>query len=456
MSIFGGTKKVVTRMAPSPTGHLHIGTARTALFNYLFAKHAKGTFIMRSEDTDRERSRPEYETEILEGLARLGLSWDAFYRQSERSALYRKYLEEAIAQGRAYVSKEESKTRPGEYVEVVRLKNPNVQITFVDEIRGEISFDTTELGDFVIARSLNDALYHFTVVVDDHEMGVTHVIRGEDHISNTPRQILIQEAIGAARPIYAHLPLILAPDRSKLSKRHGAVMLEEYERQGFLIPAIVNYLALLGWNPGTDQELYTMEELIRAFDLSGIQKSGAVFNIEKLQWFNREYLRSYTDDVFAAYVTSVTAPRFASLPQYSDARFARLLPTLRERTATREQLAAEISQGDFDFMFEAPHPEASLLKWKNDMDVRQTLSRLQKVAELMARVPEEATPEEVKSYIWDYATEAGKGEVLWPLRVALTGRERSPDPFLVTHVIGSAEAYNRIKNACDTILKAST
>ena len=201
---------VITRMAPSPTGHLHIGTARTALFNYLFARHYNGTFIMRTEDTDKERSKKEYEDEILEGLKWLGLQWDAFYRQSERADIYKKYLQTIVSNGHAYVSREESRMKPGEFIEVVRLKNPNTAITFTDEIRGEITFDTTELGDFVIARSMDDALYHFTVVVDDHEMGVTHVIRGEDHISNTPRQILIQEAIGASRPIYAHLPLILA------------------------------------------------------------------------------------------------------------------------------------------------------------------------------------------------------------------------------------------------------
>jgi len=293
------------------------------------------------------------------------------------------------------------------------------------------------------------------VVVDDHEMGVTHVIRGEDHISNTPRQILIQEAIGAERPVYAHLPLILAPDRSKLSKRHGAVMLEEYERQGFTQPALLNYLALLGWNPGTDQELYTLDDLVRVFDLSGIQKSGAIFNIEKLQWFNREYLKTYSDEAFAAYIAPVVHPHFQSLSQYSEDRFMKLLPALRERTATRSQIAEEIERGEYDFAFDTPHPTAEMLKWKNDADVRQTLTRLQKVAELMARIPEEASPEEVKSSIWEYATEAGKGEVLWPFRVALTGRERSPDPFLVTHIIGSGEAYKRVKTACDIILKTS-
>jgi len=442
-------------MAPSPTGHLHIGTARTALFNYLYAKKHNGTFIMRIEDTDKERSKKEYEDEILEGLAWLGMSWDALYRQSERTAIYRGYLERAIHKGRAYVSKEESKMRPGEFVEVVRLKNPNTTITFEDEVRGEITFDTTELGDFVIARSIDDALYHFTVVVDDHEMGVTHVIRGEDHISNTPRQILIQEAIGAERPIYAHLPLILAPDRSKLSKRHGAVMLSEYERQGFIKESLINYLALLGWNPGTDQERYTLEELAHAFDISGIQKSGAIFNIDKLKWFNKEYLSTYSVEEFGAYIEPILPEALFALPQFSPERLRKIIPLIKERSSTRDEVLADCVAGEYDFAFNPPLHDPSLIKWKNDASARESLSRLQKLAELIAQMPEELSAEEAKSYIWDYAVEAGKGEVLWPLRVALTGRERSPDPFTVIHILGSAESYKRVITACDTILRAS-
>ncbi len=450
MSNFG--RKVVTRMAPSPTGHLHIGTARTALFNYLYARKYEGTFILRTEDTDKERSTKEFEEEILAGLSWLGLSWDAFYRQSERTPIYRGYLEKAIAEGTAYLSKEESKLRPGEMVEVVRLKNPNTTITFIDEIRGEITFDTTELGDFVIARSLDDALYHFTVVVDDHEMEVTHVIRGEDHISNTPRQILIQEAIGAERPLYAHLPLILAQDRSKLSKRHGAVMLSEYAQRGFIQPAFVNYLALLGWNPGTDQELYSLSELVHAFDLTGIQKGGAVFDVEKFKWFNKEHLKTYSNEQFMEYITDACVG-LQSLPQYSPARLRKLIPTIQERSAIREDVATDIQNGEYDFAFKAPTPDPLMHKWKNDTSPKQTLPRLQKIAERVAQIPEESTPEAIKEYIWDYALEVGKGEVLWPLRVALTGRERSPDPFTVIHILGSAEAYKRINTACDTIIR---
>jgi len=448
-------KKIITRMAPSPTGHLHIGTARTTLFNYLYAKRYGGTFIMRIEDTDKERSTKESENEILEGLAWLGITWDAFYRQSERTDIYKGYLESAIKKGSVYLSKEESKKNPGEMVEVVRLKNPNKSITFTDEIRGEITFDTTELGDFVIARSLTDPLYHFTVVVDDHEMEVTHVIRGEDHISNTPRQILIQEAIGAERPYYAHLPLILAPDRSKLSKRHGAVMLSDYEEKGFIPAAINNYLALLGWNSGTDTEVYTLEQLASVFDLSGIQKGGAIFDVEKLKWFNKEHLKSFDVQTFFDYVSPRITSALGSLPQYSTDRLIRLIPTLKERICIAEEVRMEAEKGEYDFAFSAPIPDPSMIKWKNDATPRESLPRLQKLAEIVATMSEEISPEDVKSKIWNYAEEVGKGEVLWPLRVALTGKDRSPDPFTVIHIIGSAEAYKRIRTACDTILRAT-
>lgn len=439
--------KVVTRIPPSPTGHLHIGTARTALYNYLFAKRHGGTFIIRSEDTDKARSTKEFEEEILEGLAWLGIKSDAytgtqFYRQSEHGPLYRDYLERIIALGKAYVSKEESKNEPGKEVEVVRLKNPNVTITFKDEIRGDITFDTTELGDFVIARSLDDALYHFTVVVDDSEMGVTHVIRGEDHISNTPRQILIQEAIGALRPVYAHLPLILAPDRSKMSKRHGAVALNEYREQGFLKEAIINYLALLGWNPGTDQELFSMDELIETFDLTKIQKSGAIFDLEKLKWFNREYLKKASDDVIEERL--MRALGMSPLP---DRVRKNLIALARERSAILGDIDTDVQAGEYAFAFEAPDPNPEMIRWKKDADAKAALPRFMKVAEILENTPDSDDPEAIKAALMPYAEEAGKGEVLWPLRVALSGKERSPDPFTLIATIGIPETLARIKSA---------
>ncbi len=277
-------------MAPSPTGKLHIGTARTALFNYLYAKQNGGKFILRIDDTDKERSTKEFEQNILDDLTWLGFSWDEFYRQSERTDIYLDHLKKMIDSGHAYVSKEEVKEE-GDRAEVIRLKNPNKKIAFDDLIRGQVEFDTTELGDIVIAKSLEEPLYHLTSVIDDALMGITHVIRGEDHISNTPRQILIQEAIGASRPIYAHLPLILASDRSKLSKRkHGeSVALSYYREQGILPQSIINYLALLGWNPGTDQEVFTLDELIKTFDMKRVHKGGAIFDEKKLAWVNRKH-----------------------------------------------------------------------------------------------------------------------------------------------------------------------
>jgi glutamyl-tRNA synthetase len=443
---------IVTRMAPSPTGNLHVGTARIAIFNYLYAKRYGGKFILRIEDTDAERSKREYEDNILDGLSWLGISWDGFYRQTERAAIYRGYLERMIEKGTAYVSEEESKKEAGKTVHVVRLRNSNETITFEDEVRGEITFDTTELGDFVIARSLDDALYHFTVVVDDHEMGVTHVIRGDDHISNTPRQILIQKAIGATRPVYAHLPLLLGTDRSKLSKRHGATQLTSYRDQGYLKDALVNCLSLLGWNPGTDEEIFTLNELEQIIDLGGLQKSGAIFDIEKLKWFNKEHLRRIDGQTFSDMVMERLPERVRTLPQFSTERAMRLVPVIRERVSVSYEITEWGEGGEYDFAFAQPKHDPTLIKWKNDDTPRATLPRLQKLAEILSTIPEDATADEIKARIWDYAVETGKGEVLWPLRVALTGKERSPDPFTVISIIGSAESYQRVRTACDTIL----
>ncbi|MDO8569671.1 MAG: glutamate--tRNA ligase family protein [bacterium] len=275
------SEKVVVRMAPSPTGNFHVGSARTALFNFLFARKNNGKFILRIEDTDRERNKKEFEDDIFESLEWLGLKYDEFYRQSERGGVYKNYIEKMLNQGLAYESDDK----------VIRFRNPNKKVKFNDLVRGEIEFDTTELKDFVIAKSVDEPLYHLAVVIDDFESNITHVIRGEDHISNTPRQILIQEAISAPRPLYAHLPLILAQDRSKLSKRkHGeSVSLDYYRSKGYSPEAIINYLALLGWNPGTEQEIFTLRELINVFDFSRVHKGGAIFDEKKLAWVNRKH-----------------------------------------------------------------------------------------------------------------------------------------------------------------------
>src|ERR1035437_1175772 len=289
--------KVVTRFAPSPTGFLHIGSVRTALFSYLYARQNNGKFVLRIEDTDKARSTPEFEKDIMEGLEWLGLKHDEFFRQSERADIHKKYLQTLIDKGIAYISKEKVE-KEGDREEVIRFKNPNKKVAFDDLIRGKVEFDTTELGDFVIAKSLNEPVFHFAVVADDFDAGITHVIRGEDHISNTPRQILIQEAIGAPRPIYAHLPLILAEDRSKLSKRkHGeTVSLKFYRDQGYLKEALNNFVGMLGWNPAYDEELLSLDDFVQKFTIEKVQKGGAIFNVEKLKWLNREYIKKMPAD----------------------------------------------------------------------------------------------------------------------------------------------------------------
>ena len=283
-------QKIITRFAPSPTGFLHLGAYRTAIFAYLHAKKHGGKFIVRIEDTDKERSKKEYEENIMESLHWMNLEHDEFYRQSENVETHKKYLEKMIENGNAYVSKEEAKDGSGVIKEIVRFKNPNIDVTFNDLIKGEVTMNTKDLGDFVLAKNLNEPLFHLAVVVDDFEEGVTHVIRGEDHVSNTPRQILIQRAIDAPTPIYAHLPLVLGPDKLKLSKRRGALPITEYQKQGFLPEAILNGIAFVGWNPGTEKEIFTHDELVEAFDLERVQKSPAVFNETKLEWFNKEHM----------------------------------------------------------------------------------------------------------------------------------------------------------------------
>src|SRR3989344_309501 len=271
------SKKVITRFAPSPTGLLHAGNYRTALFAYIFALKNKGEFLLRIEDTDKVRSKKEYEDNIIESLKWLQIKYNKFFRQSERTEIYKNYIKKLIDSGHAYISKETPKEKEGRK-EVIRFKNPNKKISWDDLIRGKIEFNTTELNDFVIAKSIDEPVFHLVVVIDDYEMGITHIIRGEDHISNTPRQMLIYEALGLPIPLYAHIPLLLAPDRTKLSKRKGALPITTYRDRGYLPEALINYMVLLGWNPGTEQEIMTFDEMMDQFALEKVQKSGAIFN----------------------------------------------------------------------------------------------------------------------------------------------------------------------------------
>ena len=316
------------RFAPSPTGYLHVGGARTALFNWLYARRHGGTFILRIEDTDVERSQPEMVTGILDGLRWLGIDWDegpevggphAPYFQSQRLERYRAAARELLASGQAF-----------EDGGAIRFKVPPGKTSFIDSVHGPIEFDNEHIEPFVILRSDTHPTYHLSVVVDDIDMDVTHVVRGDDHISNTPKQVLLYQAFGKTAPAFAHVPLIMGADKQRLSKRHGATSVMEYEKQGYLPEAMFNFLALLGWGTGSNDELFTKEELIQRFNLEGISGGNAVFNTEKLDWFNHQHLLRLSDaeliarlklDGDAVWLSKVLAllrPRCKKLTEFPD------------------------------------------------------------------------------------------------------------------------------------------
>ncbi len=435
---------MITRFAPSPTGYLHIGGVRTALFNYLFTRKNKGTYLLRIDDTDKERSKNEFEQDIIAGFKLLGLNWDnkEIIRESERSSIYKKYLEKLLSEDKAYISKETPK-EPGDREEVIRFRNPNSRVVIDDLIRGKVSVDTTDLGDFVIAKSVEEPIYHFASVVDDFEMKITHVIRAEEHLANTPRQILIQEAIGAPRPVYAHIPLILAPDRTKLSKRHGATSLTDYLKMGYHKDALINFLAFLGWNPGGEREIYSLDELVELFDITKVQKGGAIFNIEKLNWFNKEYISKLSDEEFDNSAKSFLPSWFANDPRYERAR-----NIIREKISVFGEIPNIFENGDLAFLKETIDYNSDLLLWKKSPSREESKKHLSYIAKALSTVDQkDFSMEKIKGLIWDYADKAGKGNVLWPFRVAVTGQEKSPDPFVSAYILGKQTSLQRLEKA---------
>ena len=442
-------KKIVTRFAPSPTGLFHVGSARVALFNYLFTKQNNGEFLLRIEDTDEVRSKPEWTEMIYDSLKWLGIEYTKSFIQSERTEVYKKYLEKLISENKAYISKEEIKEE-GQRAEVIRFRNPNKKVKFIDLIRGEIEFDTTELGDFIIAKSLTEPIFHLTNVIDDFESGVTHAIRGEDHISNTPRHVLIFEAIGGKAPIYGHLPLILSETREKLSKRkHGElVSVAYYQKEGYLPEAFINFIAFLGWNLGGDQEILSVAELIEKFDLTKVQKSGAIFNKEKLLWFNKEYIKRLPQDKLRKEISEKLSKKYT----YTDELLNKIIPIITERINTFGELEKYLSEGEFDYFFITPEPVKEMLIWKKDTDFAIPKNNLQKISEIIKNIPDSDFNEgSVKTILMPKAEELGKGSVLWPLRVALSGKDKSPDPFTLLAILGKDESIKRILRAIDLL-----
>ncbi len=472
-------KKVRVRIAPSPTGPLHVGTARTAFFNWIFAKQQHGEFVLRIEDTDKERSEKRYEDELLQGLSWLGLDWDegpdanggadkgAYgpYRQSERTAIYRKYLEELLEKKEAYYcycTKEDLEaqrqalldagmpprynghcrnvTEPpaGRKPQVIRFKVPEIKVEFKDMIHGKASFDAALFGDVIIAKDLDTPLYNFAVVVDDALMEITHVIRGEDHLSNTPKQILMQRALGFPTPTYGHLPLILNPDRSKMSKRFSDVALANYRERGYLPESIVNFLALLGWHPKDDHEVFTREYAIGHFDIARVQQAGAIFNEEKLDWLNREHMKAMPLDE----LTGLVAPFYekAGIAVLSDTALLKKVVALQLGRAKTLGEIVEVSK----FFFVLPEYEPKLLCWK-ETSAPVTMDALRASVAALEELPADRfTKEHLIGALTPVTDEKGRGVVLWPLRVSLSGQAASPDPTEIMDALGKTEALARI------------
>jgi glutamyl-tRNA synthetase len=458
--------EVRTRFSPSPTGALHLGGAHTALFNWLIARHYQGTFILRIEDTDQERSQEKFVTEILEALTWLGLDWDEGpFRQMERLPIYQDYINRLLAKSAAYycncppqdakarqaaLARGEKPKYDGRCRELNLPAGPNTAVRFKtrhtgvthwdDQIKGSIAFDNQELDDLVLQRADGIPTYNFAVVVDDLTMAVTHVIRGEDHIPNTPRQLLIYEALGVTPPFFAHMPLMLGQDRAKLSKRHGALPALAYREQGFLPHALNNYLARLGWSHG-DQEIFSREELINFFTLNQVTKSPGVFDQEKLLWLNSHYLKEMPAPELARTVTPFLAAQGISDPDQD--YLARVVPTLSARCKTLVEMAAAAR-----FYFLDPRPYE--LKAAQKFLTPAAAPNLKEIAARLDKLPD-PSEEALNRMFTDLAQTTGQkmANLAQPVRVALTGKTASPGLYEIIHLLGREEALRRINHGID-------
>ncbi|MBI3317063.1 MAG: glutamate--tRNA ligase [Candidatus Omnitrophica bacterium] len=423
---------VRVRFAPSPTGYLHIGGVRTALFNFLYARSQGGKFLLRMEDSDRARSEKKYETEILESLKWLGLAWDEpFFYQSARLEIYQKAARELLAKGLAYEEK-------GEGGIAIKFKIPPRKIGFTDLVHGEVQFDTSLFGDLVLIKSDGFPTYHWACVLDDHEMRISHVIRGDDHLSNTPRQQLLFEVLGWKAPKYAHLPLILGGDGTPLSKRHGAVSLASFREQGFVPEGMINYLALLGWGVEGNQEFYTFEELIKKFSIKRITKTNARFDYEKLSWMNGQHLKKLNESDYLARVSEFYADPTRKI---SPEKWKKTALLFRSRIRTLSELKEQAC-----YIFEEPENYPSDIR--NDFLQNKPLKRhLEAWIEEADKLPNFLQPEEIEKMTRETANGWGieAKDIIHPLRFALTAKTVSPGLFELMSVLGKEACLSRVK-----------
>jgi glutamyl-tRNA synthetase len=475
------------RFAPSPTGYLHVGGARTALFNWLLARHHGGVFVLRIEDTDAERSSAEMIEGILDGLRWLGLDWDegpkiggpyAPYFQSERLDRHRRMAEQLVAGGHAYhcyCTPEQLKAKreaaaapdaawrydrtcaalPADEIaarerdrtpRAIRFRVPGQAMRFDDLVHGPIEFDGANIEDFVILRSDGHPTYHLSVVSDDVEMAITHVVRGDDHISNTPKQILLYQAVGAEVPRFAHVPLILGPDKKRLSKRHGATSVMEYARAGYLPEAMTNFLALLGWSPGIgDRELFTRAELVEAFAIEGISGGNAVFNAEKLDWFNQQHIMRLAPDELAARLKPWFEEAGIWSADYLGDRHAWFFAVLELLKPRAKRLGDFVAAGRFFFTDRVEYDDAAVAAHLHAAGAGARLSALDaKLARL-----ETFDPASIEGAVRGVAEESGvkAASLIHAVRVAITGKTVSPGLFEVVALVGRERAHERLRAA---------
>src|SRR3989338_4762369 len=476
-------QKIRLRFPPSPTGPLHIGNARTILFNYLFAQKNKGATVLRIEDTDKERSKLEWVQNIIDELQWLGITWDEGpdiggkfgpYKQSQRLDIYKKYLEKLLVEGKAYycictteeleakrqdqqsrglAPKYDGKCRNAKNTSgIIRFKVENKKVVFNDLVRGDVEFDMGLVGDIVIAKNLQEPLYHFAVVVDDYEMQISHIIRGEDHLSNTPKQILLQEALGFFQPTYGHVPLLLNPDKSKMSNRAGDVAVSDYHQQGYLPEALINFMVLLGWNPGTEKEVFSLKDLIKEFSIEKVQKAGAVFNVQKLDSINAYYIRQKT-------ASQLMKLCLAHLPELAQKIPKKTLEKIIEIHKARMKKLSDIAAMADYFFKETLEYDKNILSWKEmgESDVKDALDASLKVITGIKKwdikTIEKTLLEKSSEFNGqkNYPLE-NRGYLLWPLRVALSGKSASAGPFEIAEILGKEKNLQRISEAIKILL----
>jgi glutamyl-tRNA synthetase len=481
---------VRVRFAPSPTGYLHVGGARTALFNWLYARRQGGVFVLRIEDTDAERSSWEMVSGIVEGLRWLGLDWDegpdvggphAPYFQSERLDTYRAMADRLVAEGFAYFcyctpetlqrKRQEAEAAGGGWAydrtccrldpaeiakleaagapRAVRFRVPEGRTVFIDLVHGSIEFENANIEDFVVLRSDRQPTYHLSVVVDDIDMGITHVVRGDDHISNTPKQLLLYRAFGQPVPAFAHVPLILGPDKKRLSKRHGATSVMEYQRLGYLSEAMVNFLALLGWSPGNDRELFTRDELIQVFTLEGISGGNAVFNPEKLDWMNQQHINLLSSNEIAHRLEPLLKDAGLWRDEYAAERWGWLLQVIDLLKPRVKNLGQFLEDGvPFFAASVTPDPEART-KHLDKAGLRRPFAALLDAYAKTDRF-EKGTLESVLRGVAE-ACGVKPAVLIHATRVAVTGRAVSPGLFEVLELLGRERTVERMEVAAALI-----